>query len=247
MEPGVGVVSPHLDDAVLSLGLLLYSRPGSLVVTVFDGGPATVDPITWWDATSGFAAGDDVVGTRHDEDAEALAILGASGAHLGFWDHQYRDPAYGYDGPPPDALEAEVVDALDAAVADSGLATWALPLGLLHPDHRLANWGALGVVRRRPELVWLVYEELPYFDQFPDAVAPAVADLLDQGFELGGGLGGGGAGDADVDTGPAAGGLKERAIRRYATQCLALGPERVAAAIGLPERRHPLRFRPRSL
>lgn len=33
------VVSPHLDDAVLSCGCWLASRPGAAVVTVFAGRP----------------------------------------------------------------------------------------------------------------------------------------------------------------------------------------------------------------
>jgi len=44
------VVSPHLDDAVLSCGRLLAGRPGSVVATVFAGVPSRPDQCTDWTA-----------------------------------------------------------------------------------------------------------------------------------------------------------------------------------------------------
>ena len=57
------VVSPHFDDAALGAAHLLGSYPGSTVITVLAGRPAAYpDEVTPWDAASGFAVGDDVVG-----------------------------------------------------------------------------------------------------------------------------------------------------------------------------------------
>jgi LmbE family N-acetylglucosaminyl deacetylase len=234
----IGVISPHLDDAVLSCGRLLWAHPGSVVVTVFDGGPAAINPITWWDAESGFGAGDDVIAARHAEDAAALAVLGASGVYLGFWDAQYRDGAYGYAGGHGAALEAQVADALDAVVTDAGTATtmWLMPLGLVHPDHQAAHGAARAVARRQPALGWAVYEELPYYDEFPDSVLPARAGLEAEGFALAlpdddvAGAGAGAAGSAD------GAGAKAGAIGCYPTQCRALGAEKVGAATRCAER-----------
>ena len=81
--PTFGVISPHLDDAALSCSLLLLEHPGSVVVTVFAGGPPHVDPLSGWDvACNVFRPGDDVIARRRAEDAEACELLKASPVHL---------------------------------------------------------------------------------------------------------------------------------------------------------------------
>src|SRR5579872_2478636 len=83
----VGVVSPHLDDAVLSCGQLLGARPKSHLVTVFSSGPSKVRPLPDWDQMSGvFSPGDDVMAIRRQEDDEALSLMSGTGHRLGFWD-----------------------------------------------------------------------------------------------------------------------------------------------------------------
>lgn len=231
----VGVISPHLDDGVLSCTHLLRARPGSVVVTVFDGGPPTVDPVTTWDVASGFAGGDDVTGVRRAEDARALADLGATGLHLGFWDHQYRTPTYGYDDFGEPVLEEAVIDAIDAVVGDRGLTTWLVPLGIEHPDHQMTHRAARQVAARRGTLDWVIYEELPYYDRFPEDRGRAVADLEAHGMRIERADVSLGAEDGEPDAA-----VKERAIRRYPTQCLALGADLVAVSIHRPERYHVL-------
>ena len=80
-----------MDDAALSCGGLLSARPGSHVVTVFSGGPKSVRPLPTWDETSGsFKPGDNVMALRQVEDEDAMAVVGAHGHRLDFWDEQYR-------------------------------------------------------------------------------------------------------------------------------------------------------------
>jgi LmbE family N-acetylglucosaminyl deacetylase len=177
-EAGViGVISPHLDDAVLSCAHVLAAHPGSLVVSVFAGGPRPVDPLGPWDASSGcFEAGDDVVECRRIEDDAALAVVGARGRHLELWDYQYRDPLYCFSEP-AGGLEAAASLAIETAVAESAVETWLIPLGILHPDHVTTAGAALGVAQRRPGLTWLVYEEIPYHLAFPGERAAALERL----------------------------------------------------------------------
>ncbi|HTS14345.1 MAG TPA: PIG-L family deacetylase, partial [Candidatus Sulfotelmatobacter sp.] len=177
-------ISPHLDDAVLSCAHLLAAHPGSLVVSVFAGGPRPVDPLPPWEATSGcFRAGDDVVGLRRAEDDAALRVVGASGRHLGLWDFQYRDGLYGY-ADPPEGLETAATAAIAAVLDDAPVATWLVPLGILHPDHVIATSATLRIARQRPELTWLVYEELPYALAYARERAQAVERLEAAGFGL---------------------------------------------------------------
>jgi LmbE family N-acetylglucosaminyl deacetylase len=216
----VGVVSPHLDDAVLSAAMALVARPGSVVVPVFDAGPVAVDPVTWWDDHCGFADGDDVASIRREEDDAALAMLGATGVRLGFWDEQYRNDTYGYDGPRGDALEAaltiSLADAVGRLSADGGPRTWLVPLGLVHPDHELAHRAGAAVARRRPDLDWVVYLELPYAVEYPRAPGPALASLAASGLRR--------RRDEPVPwASQDAAAPKARALAAYATQVRGLG------------------------
>ena len=82
------VVSPHFDDAVLGCGQLLSAHPGATVVTVLGGRPESYpEEVTHWDASGGFATGDDVVAARREEDRNALAVLDATSVWLEFSDH----------------------------------------------------------------------------------------------------------------------------------------------------------------
>ena len=233
----LGVVSPHLDDAVLSCAQVLGAHPGSVVVTVFSGGPGVVDPLPPWDESAGFGPGDDVTAARRHEDEAALAALGARAVHLGLWDHQYRNPSYGYEEP-AGGLDEAVDTALAAAIgAHDSIATWLVPLGILHPDHRATAAAALRLARRRPELGWLVYEELPYHVAYGREAAKAAARLEQAGFTLEHVAPGTGPAPA---TGPSYRQVgKVAAIRCYASQVPALG-EGVDQAVAGPEVLHRL-------
>ncbi len=131
------VVSPHFDDAALGAAHLLTTYPGSTVITVLAGRPPSYpDQVTDWDAACGFAAGDDVVGARRNEDLAALASLGANHVWLDFSDQQYLDPA---DRPTPD----DVAPVLGEAVATLAPSAVFLPMGLAHPDHVLTHAAGL--------------------------------------------------------------------------------------------------------
>src|SRR5271165_505044 len=99
MGAPVVAVSPHLDDLALSCAGFLARHPGSVMVTVFSGGPAAVRPLPDWDRDCGvFDAGDDVARVRRAEDMRAAELLEASTYHLNVWDCEYRSSAYGYEG-----------------------------------------------------------------------------------------------------------------------------------------------------
>lgn len=229
-------VSPHLDDLALSCGRLLASRPGSLMVTVFAGGPGHVDPLPDWDKESGaFKPGDDVVGRRRQEDIEAAEVLGAATHHLEFWDWHYRDPIHRYDGPTTRAdLSEAVATELRSLIDRLQAATWLIPLGLIHPDHRVTARACLAIAERHPTIEWLVYDDLPYALEFAPDIDRAVSDLATQGLEL--------EPDTHLESSPHQS-VKREALHRYRSQCPALG-DRVEASITASERiRHLTRGR----
>ena len=147
----VAVLSPHLDDAVLSLGAAVSAaaRAGDAVaiVTVLAGDPSSTAPAGAWDAGCGFVTAADATRARRTEDREACRLLGAEAVWLPFADRQY--------GRAPDD---EVWSALEAAIA--GADTILVPgFPLAQPDHL---WVAELVTTRQVRARVGLYVEQPY-------------------------------------------------------------------------------------
>jgi LmbE family N-acetylglucosaminyl deacetylase len=202
------VVSPHLDDGVLSLGASMASwvRRGAAVelLTVLGCDPASQAPAGGWDARGGFATEGESASARREEDRQACAVLGAAPVWL-----PYGSGDYELHG-----AEADVRDAVLRALegADSVLVP-GFPLS--HPDHAWLAELLAGALGR-----WRVgrYAEQPYTRR-------AAADP-------------GGAGFARAPVRLDDRVAKWRAIRCYASQLpllamrgsLRRGPHRYAAA-----------------
>ncbi len=84
------ILSPHLDDAVLSCWHLL-SGPGEVgVINVFAGSPPAGSGASWWDRMTGATDSATRMQERRAEDSEAFAIAGRTAVHLDFLDAQYE-------------------------------------------------------------------------------------------------------------------------------------------------------------
>jgi LmbE family N-acetylglucosaminyl deacetylase len=184
MSRVLNVISPHLDDAALSCSLFMAANPGSYLTTVFADGPLSVRPLTPWDRGARyFTDGADVMGTRRAEDARAAALVQATARHMPYWDRQYRNDRYGYTGLPDADLPEAIAE--DLLRQDPAADAWLIPLGLGHPDHRLAADAALIAAER-----WLpfqpvyLYEELPYAVEDPAEVARRKQRLAERGLTL---------------------------------------------------------------
>lgn len=90
----VVVVSPHLDDAVLSLGAAMAhaASQGAVwtVLTVFAGDPDSTAPASRYDRRCGFRSAAEAATIRRREDQRACAVLGATPVWLPFGDGQYE-------------------------------------------------------------------------------------------------------------------------------------------------------------
>ncbi|MFL5980509.1 MAG: PIG-L family deacetylase, partial [Gaiellaceae bacterium] len=87
------MLSPHIDDAVLSVGAYMHeqARGGTdvRVLTVFANDPTMGDPPGAWDLLCGFASAAAAARARRAEDARACAIVGAAPQWLTFADESY--------------------------------------------------------------------------------------------------------------------------------------------------------------
>lgn len=215
MDPLV-IVSPHLDDAVLSCGQLMAGRPDVVVVTVFAGVPSSPRLSTSFDRQSGWqGARAAVIGRRH-EDRQACDVLAARPVWLSFPDSQYGEHVDVYD----------VASSIAAAVVESGARVAVGPVGLAHPDHLLVarawNIAARRIVDAGAESAW-VYEELPARVLWPEQVVDALGQWRARHWEPR--LGFLGTGPRDV---------KRQAIACYRSQLWA--PELDDANLHVPER-----------
>lgn len=148
------VVSPHLDDAVFSCGMLLATHPGSVVCTVFAGEPPTRQ-VTAWDRACGFANSHEAMVTRRREDVRALALCGARPVHLGFLDAQY--------GAPPRVTD--IAEQIAHAWRASGIRTLIVPLGLYHGDHVTTSDAWRLLLAARTPAACIAYEDALYRTQ----------------------------------------------------------------------------------
>ena len=146
----VAVLSPHLDDAVLSAWSVLRRAGPVAVVNVCAGVPPPGPP-TRWDSLTGARDAAERMHERLAEDRVALARAGREAVYLDFLDRQYRS------GPiEPDALTRALADAVAGASE-----LWA-PAGIgAHPDHVQVREAALALRDDGGPPVRL-YAELPY-------------------------------------------------------------------------------------
>lgn len=162
------VLSPHLDDALLSVGAWLSWHKDVHVVTLFAGDPDDDLPITAWDSACGFSSGRHAMGVRRHEDKQACSTLRASCQHVPLVDGQYRDELPYEEG----VLEQTVA----AIVGELEPSLVLAPLGIVHSDHR-----AVGAACRRALLEWsgelVLYEELPYRVDNPGAAVHTLDEL----------------------------------------------------------------------
>jgi LmbE family N-acetylglucosaminyl deacetylase len=212
------VVSPHLDDAVLSCAGLIAGLPGAIVMTVFAGYPpgrpeSLRDGITAWDEASGFRPGDDVVAIRRDEDRAALDHLGAVPLWLDFLDSQYTTE------PPTVPI---IAAGIASALAGVGVETIAFPLGLSHTDHERTHNACAWLLEEFPALAanWVAFTDVPYRARYRAEADSRLESLRELGFDLE---------PLTFDLGD----RKVAALAQYPSQLKALAPDMGDAA--LPE------------
>jgi len=144
------VLSPHLDDAILSCWHLLEGHGHVSVVNVFTGSPPAGTPAPPWDRLTG--AQDPVVRMRERraEDRRALAVVGRTAVGLGLLDAQYRTAA----------LSAGTLVTRLRALLEPGTVLHA-PAGLSgHPDHEIVRAAALELAREGWSVI--LYADLPH-------------------------------------------------------------------------------------
>lgn len=150
------VLSPHLDDGVLSLGAFIATSVEAgaevRILTIFGGDPESKVAAGRWDGRAGFASAADATEKRRAEDHKACAVLGAHHEWLPYLDKDY--------GPPPtdDAVWGQLAHHVDGADF-----VFVPGRPLIHPDHA---WVSQTLTDRTDAAKLVFYAELPY-DAWP--------------------------------------------------------------------------------
>jgi LmbE family N-acetylglucosaminyl deacetylase len=180
-------LSPHLDDAVLSAGGLIYEQTHSGIpveIWTFMCGYAPEEAVSPFaqllHAQWGFSSAEETTRLRREEDKNAAAMVGASVHHFDFLDCIYRR---GTDGEwlysdvflpprPEDAgIPAQIAETISSHLQPADVLICQLSVGS-HVDHVLVRQGAelLG----RP----LRYDiDVPYIFYKPEELSPKSAGM----------------------------------------------------------------------
>lgn len=224
------IISPHLDDAVLSATSPILAAKAADVVTVFAGVPDEGTRPGWWDRVTRAVNPAERVLQRVQEDTAAMAELGARAHHLDEMDGQHRD------GP---ADTQRIANQLRSFV-ESAHDVW-IPAGIGgHKDHIAVRDGALVAHETWPCVSGAhrsihLYADVPYSIRYPWPGRSEQQDFLDAEFWLDSEMRRCGISDWDLTPEwsvmtPDAGARKLRAMRCYQTQWAALDLGRMLTA-----------------
>lgn len=179
------LLSPHFDDAVLSLGGLLAKEGSfSTVVTFFAGKPA-ITQITPWDLASGFLNSNQAHVARVKENDRALKLLGVPEnqiVNLGHLDQQYRADLLGRsdDKELSKLLLADLLSLLEP-YGDQELNIYAPGLEM-HRDHFLIKHVLLEAIPylKGKQVQFFLYQDLPYAYTIPEEKlqVEAITDIV---------------------------------------------------------------------
>ncbi|MGD0003078.1 MAG: PIG-L family deacetylase [Anaerolineaceae bacterium] len=185
-------LSPHLDDAVLSCGGLIWEQVQSglpveiyAICAGFPPGSAPVSPLaqTLHDRWQTPAGGQEAVSTRRREDVQACLRLGAAHRHFDIPDCIYRwlpggEPVVKEDQgmfaaihPQEGYLVDQVYELLKSNLPARARLVSPMTIGG-HMDHRIVRAAAQ---RLDPRLLY--YADFPYVAQHPQELTPAVVSF----------------------------------------------------------------------
>jgi LmbE family N-acetylglucosaminyl deacetylase len=158
------VISPHIDDAILSAGGWLLSMPGyKVVVNVFAGIPSA-GMRTHRDALSGCSSSRAAMQLRHLEEKEIMSKLGVEFINLKFLDGQYRQQ-------PHSANMTAIIESIQELLRDLKaqhpghnclIVLAPSPLSTTHSDHTIASHAVMQIAEHSSWIHLLFYSDFPY-------------------------------------------------------------------------------------
>src|SRR3989344_592511 len=168
------ILSPHFDDATLSLGGLLAREGSDTLVATFFGGTPPTPLIRPWDVKCGFADSDAAMRARTEENKKSLYMFGVADERIRNYAH--LDAEYRFERGEPRIPEPELETSLRGDITallrefTSGPLKVFMPGLELHTDHALVKSAALTAFRTLPpnsDFEFFFYQDLPYALKIP--------------------------------------------------------------------------------
>jgi LmbE family N-acetylglucosaminyl deacetylase len=161
------IISPHLDDGVLSCAQLIDASSDVTVVTVLAGAPNEHHE-GYNSRSTGENFAPNAMKRRRAEDADALSLLSSKFEWLDFLDGDYMDERPRVDD------DHVIRDAIVRVLRKENPVSVISPLGLYHDDHLLVSDVCLEIARQG-EFEWYLYMDMPYGLAIPTTVSQRLA------------------------------------------------------------------------
>jgi len=211
------VLSPHFDDAVLSVGGILSEFDGQkYVVSFFSTPKITSQYLTDWDEMSGFDRSTDARAARTNENENATNLLGAKAINLDYIDNQYQTRSASDISSLTTAITGDIEEILESMNNDHVTIIGPSYFGeeFTHPDHRVISTAFMRAIKNKcyTDAKFYLYEDLPYTHRrFGDEEITLDAILEDfySGLKLN---------KRQISISPAAFALKMQALKLYTSQ-----------------------------
>ena len=165
------ILSPHYDDAVLSLGGMIGVRTNQkIIATFFTSDPRGITP-TEWDLASGFSNSLELVKARKQENLRAISHFDNTNLiDYTYSDFQYDTRTSSSSESIQEGLTADIQNLLgtyaDAKVRIYGPSYFGPQI--THPDHALLHSAFITVAKQNqnPDITFYLYEDFPYINRF---------------------------------------------------------------------------------
>jgi LmbE family N-acetylglucosaminyl deacetylase len=186
------VLSPHFDDAVLSLGGLIAQRGGETTVATFFTRAPAQPTTTPWDVRSGFIDSSQAVTSRTKENDAAIGSLGATVENFGYEEEQYSPRSAETNNQTKQAMARDIQALIERiARGASSVAVYGPSIfteNITHPDHKLLHDAFTDVARSYPNknVDFYYYEDYPYTQNFVRESSISLKQNVenDTGFQL---------------------------------------------------------------
>jgi len=163
------VISPHLDDAVFSLGgLLAKESEKTKIITIFSGIP-TKPLVRIWDKSCGFKNSTVAMEERIKENSFALYSLGIKEKNiinLNYLDKQYRNSFLTKPKYPIQEIIQSISKELKKIIEiekDKKLKIF-IPMSSIHQDHKIVRDIIIQLYKdERKKIDLYLYQDMPYF------------------------------------------------------------------------------------
>ncbi|MCX6752274.1 MAG: PIG-L family deacetylase [Candidatus Nomurabacteria bacterium] len=162
------ILSPHLDDAVLSLGGLIAKKETNILVATFFTKKPTEIMHTYWDKISGFKDSDEAMLARTKENENALSPFKVIIKNYDHLDSQYREK--NKDKEIEEKISKDIENLIktyqNRELLIYGPATFGA--AITHPDHQIIHDAFMDVFKKykTQNAHFFIYEDFPYIKQF---------------------------------------------------------------------------------